>query len=96
MYVDPEAFEWHESTLLETPQDDDAERPLLDRLEAMPSPMRDVVELIAFGRYSKAETARQLGLSEPWVHKLWKRARKELEDAYHADVAAVQDEDPVG
>jgi DNA-directed RNA polymerase specialized sigma24 family protein len=77
LYVDPSVLEWLPADTF-TPIDPFEERPILDIVAAMPSPMRDVVELVGFAQYSKPDAAKELGLSIPWVHKLWSRAKEQL------------------
>jgi len=50
----------------------------MDVVEAMSDPHRSVVELIVWGRHSKAEAARELGFSRQYVHKVWAEAQEML------------------
>jgi len=56
---------------------------ILEAVDALDEPRKSVVELIVWGRLSKAETARQLGCSRQHVHTLWADAQQILREALH-------------
>ena len=53
---------------------------VLHAVEALAEPQRSVVELIVWGKLSKAEIGRQLGFSRQYVHKVWADAQEALKE----------------
>ena len=53
---------------------------VLEAVDELDEPRKSVVELIVWGRLSKAETARQLGCSRQYVHTLWADAQATLQE----------------
>ena len=51
---------------------------IIDAVEALPSPMRDVVECVVWGRMSMIETATILNLHRSYVCRLWEKAQATL------------------
>lgn len=54
---------------------------VLAAVEGLDEPQRSVTELVIWGKHSKAETARILGFSRQYVHKLWADARDVLKES---------------
>lgn len=73
---------------LGVPEPGEGSHPLRDKLielvEALPEPERTVVEMVTWGRCTKAEVAVALGRSRQSVHDIWMRGldtlRAELQD----------------
>lgn len=74
--------DWIDPAVMDFPTDEekDAANFLKDAVEDLPEPDRTVVEGIIWGRLSKAEIARSLGKSRPYVSKVWGRALERLHE----------------
>lgn len=49
-----------------------------DAVEALPEPMRTVVEMTVWGQYARTEVAQHLGIDPSYVSHLWRRAQEQL------------------
>lgn len=60
-----------------------------DAVEQLPQQQRTVVELLVWGKYTKAQVAEELGCSRSYVLKLWRLAMatlvQELDDLQDQD-----------
>ena len=61
--------------------DEDLYDRIVDAVEALPEPEREVVELVVWGQYTKTEAAAILGRSRQSVHDVWLRALDKLREA---------------
>jgi RNA polymerase sigma-70 factor (ECF subfamily) len=78
-HVDRQSVESYENTARSDPPAVLAE--LYHQIEGLPTPEREVVDLIYFHGLSQAETATQLGVTERTVRRYWTVARLQLFEA---------------